>query len=71
MESTDLFNQYLKLSPEGQNNFLHSLSMHLLLNLSNGKFLVVSKEEFVRLERCARLYHDAIRYIDLDPDLLA
>lgn len=56
MKATDLMEQYLKLNEQEKTFFLHSLSAHLLLNLADGEFLMVTKSEFRKINHEAEMY---------------
>lgn len=59
----ELVNAYRALPEEEKNEFLHSLSMWLLLGLPDGEYLLLTKEEFRELRRSSGLYQAIMQTI--------
>jgi hypothetical protein len=54
MNGPDVFNEFLRLSPEEQQNFLGMLGLHLDLHLPDGTHVLLPRQEFARLVEIAK-----------------
>lgn len=56
MTAADLIDEFRRLNEQEQRFFLHSMSAWLLLNLPDGEYLMLTKNEYRKISHQAEMY---------------